>query len=50
MCGLGGDLWILCSRGSPNGTLLTGRKIDREQLSDGDTITLGSTEIVFDEP
>jgi pSer/pThr/pTyr-binding forkhead associated (FHA) protein len=42
-----GDRWILVDLGSTNGTLLNGRKIDREQLSDGDTITLGSTEIVF---
>ena len=45
-----GDRWILVDLGSTNGTLLNGRKIDREQLSDGDTITLGSTEIVFGEP
>ncbi|MBA2740904.1 MAG: DUF3662 domain-containing protein [Actinobacteria bacterium] len=42
-----GDRWILIDLGSTNGTLLNGRKIDREQLSDGDTITLGSTEIAF---
>jgi hypothetical protein len=42
-----GDRWILVDLGSTNGTLLNGRKIDREQLSDGDTITVGSTEIVF---
>jgi hypothetical protein len=45
-----GDRWILVDLGSTNGTLLNGRKIDREQLSDGDAITLGSTEIVFGEP
>ena len=45
-----GDRWILVDLGSTNGTLLNGRKIDREQLSDGDTITVGSTEIVFGEP
>lgn len=42
-----GDRWILIDLGSTNGTLLNGRKIDREQLSDGDTITLGSTDIAF---
>jgi predicted component of type VI protein secretion system len=44
-----GDRWILVDLGSTNGTLLNGKKIDREQLSGGDTITLGSTEIVFGE-
>ena len=44
------DRWILVDLGSTNGTLLNGRKIDREPLSDGDTITVGSTEIVFGEP
>jgi hypothetical protein len=44
-----GDSWVLVDLGSTNGTLLNGRKIDREPLSDGDTITVGSTEIVFGE-
>lgn len=44
------DHWILVDLGSTNGTLLNGRKIDREQLTNGDTITVGSTEIVFGEP
>jgi hypothetical protein len=42
-----GDRWILVDLGSTNGTLLNGRKIDREQLTDGDVITVGSTELVF---
>ena len=42
-----GDSWILVDLGSTNGTLLNGRRVDREQLSDGDTITVGSTQIVF---
>ena len=41
------DGWILVDLGSTNGTLLNGRKVDREQLSDGDTITVGSTQVVF---
>ncbi len=42
-----GDRWILVDLGSTNGTLLNGRRIDREQLADGDTITVGSTQLVF---
>ncbi len=42
-----GDQFVLVDLGSTNGTLLNGRKIDREKLSDGDTITVGSTQIVF---
>ena len=41
-----GDL-VLVDLGSTNGTLLNGRPVDRQRLQDGDTITLGSTEIVF---
>ena len=39
--------YILVDLGSTNGTLLNGRRVDRQRLVDGDTITLGSTEIVF---
>ena len=42
----GGDL-VLVDLGSTNGTLLNGRPVDQQRLEDGDTITLGSTEIVF---
>jgi hypothetical protein len=42
-----GGGFVLVDLGSTNGTLLNGRRIDREPLSDGDTITLGSTQIVF---
>jgi FHA domain-containing protein len=42
-----GDAYVLVDLGSTNGTLLNGQRVDRERLEDGDTITLGSTEIVF---
>jgi hypothetical protein len=38
--------WIV-DLGSMNGTLVNGRRVDKERLDDGDRITLGSTEIVF---
>ncbi len=42
-----GDGHVLVDLGSTNGTLLNGRRVERERLEDGDTITLGSTDIVF---
>ena len=41
-----GEYWIV-DLGSMNGTLVNGQRVERERLSDGDRITLGSTEIVF---
>jgi FHA domain-containing protein len=41
-----GEYWIV-DLGSMNGTLVNGRRIERERLEDGDRITLGSTDIVF---
>ena len=41
-----GEYWIV-DLGSMNGTLVNGARIDRARLTDGDTIALGSTEIVF---
>jgi hypothetical protein len=38
--------WIV-DLGSTNGTLVNGKRVERERLRDGDRITLGSTEIVF---
>jgi hypothetical protein len=40
------DYWIV-DLGSTNGTELNGRRIERAKLSDGDTVTLGSTDVVF---
>jgi pSer/pThr/pTyr-binding forkhead associated (FHA) protein len=38
--------WIV-DLGSMNGTLLNGRRVEKERLEEGDKITLGSTDIVF---
>jgi len=42
-----GDGYSLVDLGSTNGTEVNGKRIDRQQLRDGDRITMGSTEIVF---
>jgi pSer/pThr/pTyr-binding forkhead associated (FHA) protein len=42
-----GDSYWLVDLGSTNGTQLNGRRVDRAKLSDGDTITLGSTTLRF---
>jgi len=42
-----GDYWIV-DLGSTNGMEVNGRQLERAQLESGDTITLGSTEIVFE--
>ena len=42
----GATYWIV-DLDSMNGTVVNGRPVERERLRDGDTITLGSTEIVF---
>src|SRR5262249_23690522 len=41
-----GAYWIV-DLGSTNGTELNGKRIERAKLSDGDRITLGSTDVVF---
>jgi len=41
------DAWWIVDLGSTNGTLLNGKRAARERLSGGDTITLGSTDLVF---
>ena len=42
----GTTYWIV-DLDSTNGTSVNGKPVERERLEDGDTITLGSTEIVF---
>ncbi len=42
----GATYWVV-DLGSTNGTQLNGKRVERERLRDGDTITLGSSEIVF---
>jgi hypothetical protein len=42
----GATYWIV-DLDSTNGTVLNGQAVEKEKLRDGDTITLGSTEIVF---
>jgi hypothetical protein len=42
----GATYWIV-DLDSMNGTVVNGRPVERERLRDGDTITLGSTNIVF---
>ena len=41
-----GTYWIV-DLGSTNGTELNGRRIERAELSDGDRVTLGSTDVLF---
>jgi hypothetical protein len=41
------DAYWIVDLGSMNGTLLNGRRVEKERLEEGDKITLGSTDIVF---
>ena len=40
------DFWVV-DLGSTNGTELNGKRVDRAKLSDGDRLTLGSTDVGF---
>jgi hypothetical protein len=42
----GATYWLV-DLGSTNGTELNGQRVEREKLSDGDAITIGSTELIF---
>ena len=42
----GATHWVV-DLGSTNGTEVNGRRVEREKLSDGDRITIGSTDVVF---
>ena len=43
-----GSSWWLVDLDSTNGTELNGKRVQRMQLADGDTITLGATDLVFE--
>ena len=43
-----GSSWWLVDLDSTNGTELNGKRVQRMQLDDGDTITLGATDLVFE--
>ncbi len=40
--------WAVVDLGSTNGTELNGRRITRAELTEGDRITLGGTDVIFD--
>ena len=42
-----GSTYVVVDLGSTNGTELNGRRITRQQLADGDRITIGATDLVF---
>lgn len=44
-----GSDWMLTDLGSTNGTFVNGRRIDSHQLQNGDRITIGVTEFVFEQ-
>jgi hypothetical protein len=42
-----GSVYVLVDLGSTNGTELNGRNITRQELTDGDRITIGATDLIF---
>jgi hypothetical protein len=42
-----GDTYVVVDLDSTNGTELNGRRVSRQELADGDRITVGGTDIVF---
>lgn len=42
-----GDAFVVTDLGSTNGTLVNGRSIHDHELRDGDTITIGETDLLF---
>ena len=45
----GQDCWIITDQNSTNGTLVNGREVNSSALRNGDTITIGTTEYIFDQ-
>lgn len=45
----GQDCWIITDQNSTNGTLVNGREVNSIALRNGDTITIGTTEYIFDQ-
>lgn len=45
-----GEAYWVVDLGSTNGTVVNGKRITRHELEDGDRITLGATEVVFELP
>lgn len=45
-----GSGWALVDLGSTNGTLLNGERVSRTRLRDGDVMTIGVSELTFNEP
>jgi pSer/pThr/pTyr-binding forkhead associated (FHA) protein len=43
-----GSAWWLVDLDSTNGSELNGKRVSRAKLNDGDTITLGATDLVFE--
>jgi hypothetical protein len=44
-----GDAWIVHDLGSLNGVSVNGWRVDRAELRNGDVISLGAVELVFDD-
>ena len=42
-----GSVYVLVDLGSTNGTELNGRRVTRQELTDGDRITIGATDLIF---
>jgi pSer/pThr/pTyr-binding forkhead associated (FHA) protein len=43
-----GGRWSVVDLGSTNGIKVNGRRVDKRELSDGDKLTLGVTDLTFE--